>query len=181
MPYIPKSQYTVKYTNGGELYNPANGIEYKGDYIQYGGKYFAGNTITNLKVKLKKIDLEENTIVNNTRNFLYNQLNTKHYKSVKKRKNPIGTKPKPTEKDYEKGSWERYFCQRVNNENFFLELDADGYTKLKGGEYDNYLYRPGKITWSLTNKQVNNDNVLKLIRRFPNIQFFFSDPEEFVR
>jgi len=75
MPYIPKSQYDIKHTNGGELYNPETGEEYAGDYIQYKERYFAGKTITNLKTKLKKIDLEENLVLINSRNFLYNQLN----------------------------------------------------------------------------------------------------------
>ena len=181
MPYIPKSQYKVKYTNGSELYNPANGEEYTGEYIQYGQKYFAGNTILNLKTPLKKIPADNNTIVRNTRNFLYNQLNKKHYKKLKNRVAPVGTKPKPIEKDYEKGEWKRYFCQRVNDHNMFLELDAEGYGKLLGGEYDNFIYTPGEIVWSLTNSQLNNDNVVRLIKRYPNIQFFFNDPEEFVR
>ena len=180
MPYIPKSQYTIKHTNGSELYNPASGQEYIGEYIQYGQKYFAGNTILNLKTPLKKIPLDNNTIVRDTRTFLYNQLNKKQYKKLKDRSIPIGTKPTPTEKDYEKGEWKRYFCQRVNNQDEFLELDAEGYGKLKNGEYDNFLYTPGEIVWSLTNKQLNNDNVIRLIRQFPRIQFFFNDPEEFI-
>lgn len=181
MPYIPKSQYDIKHTNGGELYNPLTGEEYKGDYIQYGQKYFAGNTITNLKIKLKKIDSEENLVLVNTRNFLYNQLNTKTYKKLKKRSNPVASRPKPTEKDYEKGVWKRYFCQRVNNLDQFFELDIEGYKKLTSGEYDNFIYRSGEIMWSLRNEQTNNDNVLKLERKYPRIRFFFNNPGEFVR
>lgn len=181
MPYIPKSQYTIKHTNGNELYNSFTGQIYIGEYIQYGQKYFAGNSILNLNTPLKKIKIENNLIVNNTRNFLYNQLNPKTYKKLKKRSMPVATKPKPTDKDYEKGIWKRYFCQRINNENDFLELDAEGYTKLKNGEYDNFLYNPGEIMWSLRNSQINNDNVLKLVRQYPSIQFFFNNSEEFIK
>lgn len=180
MPYIPKSQYTVKHTNGSELFDPASGEEYIGEYIQYGQKYFAGNTILNLKVPLKKIPEGDDTIARDTRTFLYNQLNKKQYKKLKDRSIPIGTKPTPTERDYMEGEWKRYFCQRINNPDDFLELDAEGYKKLKEGEYDNFLYTPGEIIWSLTNKQLNNDNVIRLIRQFPRIQFFFNDPEEFI-
>ena len=60
-------------------------------------------------------------------------------------------------------------------------MDAEGYKKFKSGEYNNVLYRSGEIMWSLRNAQINNDNVLKLIRQYPNIQFFFSNPLEFVR
>lgn len=181
MPYIPKSQYNIKHTNGGELYNPITGEEYSGKYIQYGQKYFAGNTITNLKVKLKRIDTEENIILKNTRNFLYNQLNPGQYKKVKKRLKPVASKPSPTEKDYEKGIWKRYFCQRANNENEIFELDLEGYNKLLKGEYDKLLYNYGDIMWSLRDPQLNNDNILKLIRQYPGIQFFFNNPGEFIR
>lgn len=181
MPYIPKSQYTIKYTNGSELYNPATGQAYIGEYIQYGHKYFAGNSILNLRIPLEKIKIENNLIVNNTRNFLYNQLNKKQYDKLKKSIPPVASRPRPTEEDYIKGVWKRYFCQRVNNPDVILEMDSDGYAKLKSGEYDKLLYRGGEIKWSLTNAQLNNDNVLKLERNYPRIMFFFSDPEEFVR
>jgi hypothetical protein len=181
MPYIPKSQYNVKHTNGGELYNPITGEEYRGEYIQYGQKYFAGNTITNLKVKLKKIDKEESIVLKNTRNFLYNQLNPRHYKSIKKRFRPVASKPHPTEEDYIKGVWRRYFCQEASNKKEIFEMDQEGYDKLVKGEYDNFLYTYGDIMWSLKNVQVNNDNVLKMTRQYPNILFLFNNPGEFVR
>lgn len=181
MPYIPKSQYNIKHTNGGELYNPSTGEEYSGEYIQYGQKYFAGNTITNLKVKLKKIDKEDNIVLKNTRNFLYNQLNPKHYKKVKKRFKPVASKPFPTEEDYIKGIWRRYFCQKINNQSEIFELDLEGYNKLIKGDYDNLLYTYGDIMWSLRESQINNDNVLKMIRQYPNIQLLFNNPGEFIK
>ena len=181
MPYIPKSQYDIKHTNGGELYNPATGEEYNGEYIQYGQKYFAGNTITNLKVKLSKIDNEENLVLKNTRNFLYNQLNPKQYKRLKTRSNPVASKPRPTEEDYTKGVWRRYFCQRANNENEIFEMNLEGYNKLKKGEYDNILYTYGDIMWSLRDIQSNNNNVLKMIRQYPGIQLLFNNPGEFIK
>jgi len=181
MPYIPKSQYSILYTNGKELYNPFNGKEYMGDYIKYKSKYFAGKDILNLRVPLKKVEIEENLIVKNTRNFLYNRLNKKQYNKLKKSIPPVASRPRPTEEDYEKGVWHRYFCQRVNNPDEVLEMNSEGYKKLKSGEYDNLLYRGGEIMWSLTNIQTNNDNVLRLERQYPRIMFFFSDPEEFVK
>lgn len=180
MPFIPKSQYSVKYTNGNELYNPRTGEIYTGKYIQYSQKYFAGDTILNLKIPLKKIPNDNNTVVRDEKTFLYNQLNKKHYKKLKDRSIPVGTKPTPTEKDYKKGEWKRYFCQRINDQNEFLELDAKGYKKLQSGEYDNFLYTPGEILWSLTNIQLNNDNVIRLMRQYPMIQFFFNNPGEFI-
>lgn len=181
MPYIPKSKYDIKYTNGDELYNPSNGQPYSGEYIQYGQKYFAGNSILNLRIPLEKIKIEDNLIAKNARNFLYNQLNPKQYNKLKKSIPPITSKPQPTEEDYEKGIWERYFCQRVNNNNIVLELDIDGYTKLERGEYDNLLYRSGKIKWSLKDSQLNINNILLLERTYPQIRFFFVNPEEFVK
>ena len=75
MPFIPKSQYSIKHTNGGEFYNPRTGVQYKGEYIQYGTRYFAGNSILDLNTPLKRIEIPKGNIVVNKENFLYNQLN----------------------------------------------------------------------------------------------------------
>ena len=86
MPYLPKNQYETKFTNGGELYNPADGNEYMGYYIKYRNKFFAGNSPQNLKTKLRKIEEATDNKVYNTTTFLYNQLNKKFYQKTKNRK-----------------------------------------------------------------------------------------------
>ena len=79
MPFIPKSQYSIKHTNGGEFYNPRTGVQYKGEYIQYGTRYFAGNSILDLNTPLKRIEIPKGNMVVNKENFLYNQLNKPYY------------------------------------------------------------------------------------------------------
>jgi hypothetical protein len=181
MPYLPPNQYETKFTNGGELYNPINGNEYTGYYIKYRNKFFAGNSPQNLKIKLRKIELSTENQVSNPTNFLYNQLNKKFYQKIKNRKIPYPSKPLPTEEDYTKGIFTRYFCQRANNKLYIIELDKEVYNGLLSGTYDKVLYTPGKINWSLQNSQLNNDNVLKLEKKFPQLRIFFNNPEEFVK
>ncbi len=181
MPYLPKNQYETKFTNGGELYNPADGNEYMGYYIKYRNKFFAGNSPQNLKTKLRKIEEATDNKVYNTTTFLYNQLNKKFYQKTKNRKIPYPSKPLPTEEDYTKGIFTRYFCQRANNKLYIIELDKEVYNGLLKGTYDKVLYTSGKINWSLQNPQLNNDNVLKLEKRFPQLRLFFNNPEEFVK
>ena len=181
MPYLPQNQYNIKFTNGGELYNPLTGKGYSGYYIHYRNKYFAGKSTTNLKTKLRKIEIPKGNKVANTTNFLYNQLNKKYYQKIKNRKSPYPSKPTPTEEDYTKGVFTRYFCQRVNNHDYLIELDKEVYDGLLNRTYNNILYKPGKIKWSLQNSQINNDHVLKLEQLYPNVRFLFMDPFEFVK
>lgn len=181
MPYIPKSQYEIKHTNGGEFYVISTGKEYRGEYIQYRNKYFAGNTTTNLKTRLKKIDLGSGTVDKNTRNFLYNQLKDSYYKKVKNFKRPPASAPQPTKEDYDKGVWERYFTQRANDQNQIFEISKDVYTDLKSGKYNPYLYKFSKLEWSLTSSDVNLDRVLKQTREYPTIGFLFNNPGEFIK
>ena len=104
MPYIPKSKYSVKYTNGGELYDPQTGKQHRGEYIQYGNRYFAGNNITDLSIKLEKLETGKSHILNTQRNFIYNQLNKKFYQKIKNQLPPKAQSQSPTEEDYKRGT-----------------------------------------------------------------------------
>ena len=182
MPFIPKSQYTVEYTNGNLLYNIRTLEPYTGKYIKYGSKYFAGDNILDLSIILKKFpEREDDSMVVNPINSFYNKLKPQIYKKIKAKSTPIASKPKPNEKDYENGIWKRYFCQRINNKSYFLELSYKSYIDLIGGKHDNFLYTPGEIMWSLKNSEININNVLKLERQYPSISFFFNNPLEFVK
>ena len=180
MPFIPKSQYSIKHTNGGEFYNPRTGVQYKGEYIQYGTRYFAGNSILDLNTPLKRIEIPKGNMVVNKENFLYNQLNKPYYNKVKDQVAPIPSKPTPTKEDYKKGFWERYFCQRANNFNYIIEIDKSTYKKFHSNKISNVLYQKGKLNWSLQSGKINNDNILSLIRQYPNIVSLFNNPLEFI-
>lgn len=177
MPFIPKSQYSIKHTNGGELYNPQTGTQYKGEYIQYKNKYFAGNTILDLSTTLKLIEIPEGNMAISKETFLYNQLNKTYYNKVKNLVAPFPSKPAPTKDDYEKGVFKRYFCQRANNLNFIIEINKETYDN---SNISSTLYLKGSINWSLQSKENNNTSVLKLMRKYPNINYLFSNPEEFI-
>ena len=182
MAYIPKSQYEIKSTNGGDLVNPKTGRIYVGSYIQYGTKYFAGNNPNDLSIGLNKINLNEKNLIltDVKRNFDFNELNNKFYNQIKNQAPPISIKPTPTEKNYEAGFWKRYFYQRVTDINLIFETDKANYDKLRGNILDGNLYKPGKITWSLISKEENIINVLKTKRKFLYIDTLFNDPEEFI-
>lgn len=181
MPYIPKSQYKIKHTNGGELYVMTTGKDYKGEYIQYGTKYFAGNNITNLKTKLKKIDLGSNTIHKSAHTFLYNELKKSYYQKSKNQAKPPSSSPQPMEINYKNGVWERYFCQRRNNINIIFELEKKVFDDLFKGKYNPSLYKFDKIEWSLINPDFNIDRILKFKKEYPNIDILFNNPLEYIK
>ncbi len=76
----------------------------------------------------------------------------------------------PNLKDYEIGEYQRFFCKK-NNENIYLEISPNYYTKLKTQDSSvlHSLYTPAKIMWNIVGSipktyQVNK-NLVKLIER----------------
>ena len=83
---------------------------------------------------------------------------------------PPYNSPKPTEKDYKIGEFQRYFCKKTN-ELFYLETDKDTFDQLLNEDpkiaFD--LYNPISTPWSLTGtpQSVFNTNkrIIALIER----------------
>jgi len=82
MAFIPKNKVKFLYTEGGELYNPKTQKGHEGDYIQYGIKFFAGNSIANLGDELKPIDQVDRNLDASKTSQLYHVLNKPHYRCL---------------------------------------------------------------------------------------------------
>ena len=122
MRYLPKSKVKQLIANDGSLIKiRSNGQPYRGSYIQTSeGELFAGthNTIG------EQLYIDDSLIYNlPTNEKRFNTLRgTKQYnrakKSIKKRleksKTPAVVKSKPTENDYVRGYYQRYFLKRIN-------------------------------------------------------------------
>jgi len=83
---------------------------------------------------------------------------------------PSYNSTKPTEKDYDLGEYQRYFCKK-NNELLYLETDTDTYNKLVSNDpkIASDLYTPINTPWTITGgKQTTfdtNKNIITLIER----------------
>ena len=169
MAYIPKHKINKLTAQEGDFIIKKSRKSYVGPYIETAdGKYYAGDDPYNLNKNylLEKSSLNDKPFgfqnVPNTR--IYNLINKDYKKNLENLK-PIPTnKPKPTEKDYEKFKFERYFAKRINSKFGYFEIDKKTYKSLESQkpEYDFNLYTIGKIEWAIVGEtQIININTLK--------------------
>ena len=90
----------------------------------------------------------------------------------------------PSENDYEKGFFRRYFSRRINGSGY-QEIDKEVYDSIskKEKKYDHNLYEVGSIRWSLRGN-VFKDNALSLKEKeknYKNISYLFPIFDEFSR
>jgi len=179
MPYFPKSKVNIKEASTGEFVYKEGRKAFKGKYLELSnGKYYAGTNVVNLGDELEKTKEEPSN------NRIGNSFDSQKYSLLKKKKKkflqntirvPIN-KPTPTEEDYNKGYYIRYFAKRINQLRGYIEINSDTFQKLQEKtDYDHHLYVVGSITWALKNgtRKVNNNNLRILERTFPYISNFF--------
>lgn len=176
--YYPKSQIiTNLYTNGNELVytNP-----FQADYIGYywktsKGKFFSGKTPQDtlvqelvLKVSTPNTTPNQNPILNSP-NWTPNDFPITEYPkyNYKEYLTPIFYSNTPTEKDYQNGTFPRYFCKKAN-ELIYREISKDTFDKLTNKDPKIYwqLYVPFQINWKLTGSQEDvfrvNRNIVEI-------------------
>ena len=189
MAFLPKSKITIKSAQEGELIYSISKKSFIGPYIKSStGKKYAGtnNLIlgpelstppspleTNLSLYGKSLDVyTHNILKKEIKNYTNNTINIQ------------GTKPLPTEKNYKKGYYTRYFTKRINNLKY-KEISKDTYDSIlkKEGKYDHHLNEIGKLNWHLIDNvfKKNSTSIKIATRRFPNIVNLFPVINEFYR
>ena len=179
MPYLPKSKVNIKEASSGEFVYRKGKKPFKGKYLELSnGKYYAGTNVINLGDELVKAkeDSSNNRIGNSFDSQKYSLLKKKKKKFLQNTKRVPINKPKPTEEDYDRGYYTRFFAKRINQSESYIEISSDTFQKLQEKtDYDHHLYVVGLITWALKNgtRKVNNNNLRILERTFPYISNFF--------
>ena len=182
MPYLPKSQYQIKYTNGGLLQYTKDNTEYIGKYIktstnQYiAGTKLSGETLMPIKKLSTNIDTNYNAV-------FFTNANSDIYDDLKIKENIPSTKPQPTEKDYEKGFFTRFWIEKANEPNIIFETSQKNVTDFKN-KLDGRLYHLNTIRWELKgeNASYNNQQNIKVYQRdLPYIHSIFPQPDEYVK
>jgi len=186
MTYIPKSQIAVKVANPGKFQIRSSGKPFEGFYIETskGIRYAGANNINlgpiiiPIEIPSNKrhgfsIDVKKFDIINDPINkFLSNTL-------------PIPSmKRYPSEDDYAKGFFKRYFSRRINGSGY-QEIDEDVFQSIRKKQkiYDHNLYEVGNIKWNLKGN-VFKSNTLTLKsaeRKYKNISYLFPIFNEFAR
>lgn len=171
MVYYPKSQIkTNLYTPGGQLRVKSTKKEYIGSYWKTSrGEYFTGQSpkdspFLELEIIPTLPSPSSNVITIAKGNDVY-----KKFKNIDVSKTllvPTYQKPSPTEKDYNNGSFTRFFTKK-NNQNQYIEVSLNTYKKLnqKSADYDYKSYLTFTLIWILTGNpsqasQTNYNSVL---------------------
>ena len=184
--YLPKSQVTVKTTAGDQFIIKQTGKNFVGNYLETNrGKRYAGTNHMKLGVELIPIPglIKKSTYINQDVEK-YNVLKEKINKFLSNTIEIPSMKRYPSENDYEKGFFRRYFSRRINGSGY-QEIDKEVYDSIskKEKKYDHNLYEVGSIRWSLRGN-VFKDNALSLKEKeknYKNISYLFPIFDEFSR
>ena len=194
--YIPKSKVSILETTGNEFVIASTNQPYKGKYMELSnGTFFAGNNPQKPGEELIKRQELSISFGVSKNNSVYRKLKRPvHDRLSKKSVIPVN-KPQPTNKDYERGYFTRYFCRRANDQYNYFEIDKKTYISLnsKTENYDYNLYIIGQIKWTLLEtpiygiknrsinpvSKINKTSVELLLETFPFLDLFFRNVTEY--
>jgi hypothetical protein len=124
----------------------------------------------------------DNSVINSS---IYNNLKPGIFSNLNNNESPIATKVRPTDEDYNKGSYIRYFSKRNNSISDYFEINESTYNSisLRKTQFDINLYEVFNIRWSLGEnaREINTNRVSRYERLLPGVQTLFNNPTEFAR
>jgi len=158
--YYPESQITTDLFSNGELIYKSTGKIYIGPYYKISsGLLFSGK---NPKSQSPQELLSSN--MNNNVSQKVESINNHNYSILSNNKTnetelPYFLQPPPTEEEYKRGEFIRYFCKK-SNEIIYLEIDKTTFNRLKSKDESIYwkLYIPFQIVWKLTGENAEKQN-----------------------
>ena len=180
---IPKSKISIKKTTEGFMVK-STGEPYQGDYIETSNKkYYAGKDALNLNIEIVKIEESPNNIGQSLDADKFTILQKSTYQKLTKHDTLPGSKTIPTEEDYNRGYFIRYYLIRVNSD-YYKEINIETYTKYNTKKkIDENLYNIGKIKWAITGDvmHINRNMLILQERKHPGITKIFPIYNEFER
>ena len=182
MTYIPKSKINIKDAVEGELMFKHTKKPYIGKYIELSnGSLHAGVDVLTLGEKLILTETTTSNLDNNLNAQIYSILNKPKNRFLKDTKTVQATKLYPTDTDYNRGYYIRYFARKKNEQFGYLEINQDIYKSifLKRTEYDHNLYQVGNIEWSVISD--NSKTLDSLQEQWPLLSLLFNNPLEFLK
>lgn len=128
------------HTDGGAFYTKGTTDEYVGYYNLTNGKYYSGRSLTADSTELERIPLNAVQYVNSSGADRPDVLKT--------------FTPSPTDEDYKRGWFVRYFARRTNiRESRYYEISQDEYDTITGGSKP--LYIAVQLRWKITGPRVD--------------------------
>ena len=135
------------------------------------------NEIKNLldQIESETVPLSNTVISNST----YNKLKPGIFGKLSSNQLLVPTKIRPTDEDYNNGSYIRYFAKR-NNSNEYFEINKSSYESIsqKKTTFDINLYQVYSINWSLgeNSEEINTNILARYERALPGITTIFAAP-----
>jgi hypothetical protein len=196
--YYPKSSIVENLSTNGSKYMLEDGTPYNGAYHMYDtGEVFTGamwDPQSSMKL-LPLVSVYNNPkLKNSSPGKMQNHINSDM--NIRKYTNPKSEISIPNDIDFSNSFYYRYFCQKRNELSVIYEISNNSYiTYGKVGGINEFLYKRGRIRWTLTGDEfdtyengrflrrgVLNQNareVLALVPSFPYIQTIFGDYRQF--
>ena len=146
---------TNQKTSGNRLV--LNNVPYSGDYYEtYDNKFFSGpNPIVGPSEELKPLQnygnsnfLTDSSLPSSVKNQFLRQTNVTKTQAWE----PVSYYPKPTQDDYTRGYFIRYFIKKINSKGFVTEIAPEEYNDFVNGtvRYDVSFYLVTQMFWKLT-------------------------------
>ena len=153
MAYFPKQSINFRDAGPGEFVFRRNSNPYEGPVMETStGRFFVGRDPMNLSQELlKKDELNPAQFGHNRQVRLFNERKPFIFTKTKKLKTPSASRKGPSEKDYERGYYTRYYMYRTNDENQIFEISEQTFkdTQNKKIKFDKNLYKVGSLVWAL--------------------------------
>ena len=96
----------------------------------------------------------------------------------------VATKNKPTEKDYKKGFFTRYFAKKENDQGSYFEINKKQYNAIIGktGLHNHHTHTVRSIKWVIRGESVRKSNfnhINKTNFQYPSLYVLFPKLNEF--
>jgi hypothetical protein len=190
MPYYPKQSVKKRIAAQDEFVIARTEAPYTGPMIETStGEFFVGSDSTNPGSRLiPKPNLNKEKFGRSFDVRQYNRFNFDNKIRNRGHKNIVNSKILPTDEDYKRGYYRRYYITKNNNPENVLEISKESFDKFlkERNNYDQNLYTVGYIEWYLEGdvytKNFNNlENEMKVVsgikNAFPLLDEFYIEPE----
>jgi hypothetical protein len=187
--YYTKAQITNGLITKGKEWMFKDTTEYIGQYHRYStDEVFSESSYVDGKSKILIPYVDVNTInqqneagIDFTKNFEYDAIKKI---DIKKSITPNPSQINPADKDRKRGWMERYFAQKVNDDNI-LELTKDDFDNVGTDDgLDKILWKKFKIRWRLIGNMddiINTNRQTTLLKSedYPSLNDYITDFREF--
>tara|TARA_Y100001963_G_C6783271_1_gene451127 strand:- start:93 stop:1406 length:1314 start_codon:yes stop_codon:yes gene_type:complete len=187
MPYFPKQSINYRDASPGEFIYKNTQQPYEGPIMETNtGRFYPGSDPNKAEIELIKAEsLQSVQFGFNRHTQLYNIQKLPIFEKKKQQLKPGASKIGPSEKDYKRGYYNRFYMYRTNSTSMVTEISEQSYRDIldRKMEIDTNLYKVGQFKWALKG-EVAAINFLTLEEesmKVPSIENAFPKLDEFFR